>query len=52
MKIGILGAGKIAQLMAEAIGGLDESIEAYAVAARDLNRAQAFADTWGFKKCY
>ena len=52
MKIGILGAGKIAQLMAEAIGGLDESIEAYAVAARDLNRAQAFADTWGFEKSY
>lgn len=52
MKVAILGAGSIATSMATAINGLDDSVEAYAVAARDLSRAQAFADKWGFKKAY
>ncbi len=51
MRIGILGAGGIAKLMAETIRPL-EGVESYAVAARDLDRAQAFADEWGFEKAY
>lgn len=52
MKVAILGAGVIATSMATAINGLDDSVEAYAVASRDLERAQAFAKEWGFKKAY
>jgi len=52
MKVAILGAGVIATSMARAINGLDESIEAYAVAARDLERAKTFAEKWGIKKAY
>ena len=52
MKVAILGAGSIATCMATAINGLDDSVKAYAVAARDLERAQAFADKWGFEKAY
>ena len=52
MKIGILGAGAIAQCMATAINGLDDSIEAYAVASRSLEKSQAFANEWGFKVAY
>ena len=52
MKVAILGAGNIARSMAEAINGLDDSVEAYAVAARDLERAEAFAQKWGFQKAY
>lgn len=52
MNVAILGAGAIATCMATAINGLDDSVEAYAVAARNLDRAQAFADKWGFKKAY
>lgn len=50
-KMAIMGTGKIAKKMAAAINGLDE-IEAYAVASRDLERAQQFADEWHFAKCY
>lgn len=52
MKVGILGAGSIAKCMATAINGLDESVEAYAIAARDLERAEAFRREWGFEKAY
>lgn len=52
MKVGILGPGIIAQSMATAINGLDESVEAYAVASRDLDKAKAFAKEWGFQKAY
>ena len=50
-KMAIMGTGKIAKKMATAINGLDE-VEAYAVASRDLERAQQFADEWHFAKCY
>ena len=36
MIIGILGAGNFACKMAEAINGLDDSVEAYAIASRIL----------------
>ncbi|MFV0528322.1 MAG: Gfo/Idh/MocA family protein [Lachnospiraceae bacterium] len=50
MKVGILGAGNIANHMAEAIQGLDTSVEGYAVAARDLARAEEFAQKWGITR--
>ncbi len=52
MRVAILGVGNIAEKMAEAVNGLDESVQAYAVASRDLKKAQAFAGKWGFEKAY
>lgn len=52
MNVAILGAGYIACKMAEAIAGLDDSVCAYAVASRDLEKARAFREKWGFQKAY
>jgi predicted dehydrogenase len=55
MNVAFLGAGNIARHMAEAVKGLEqrgEDICAYAVAARELSRAQSFAETYGFIKAY
>lgn len=46
-----LGAGSISNKMAATITQMD-NVEAYAVAARDLERAQAFAERYGFAKAY
>ena len=43
MRIGILGAGKIAHKMAEAMAGKPQGCECYAVASRSLERAREFA---------
>ena len=51
MKIGILGAGKIAGTVAATLVQMQE-MECVAVASRDLERAQAFADRFGIKKAY
>ena len=51
MKMAILGAGNIARKMANTITQM-EGIEAYAVASRDLEKAQAFARKWGISKAY
>lgn len=51
MKIGILGAGGIARVMAETVNGMEEA-QCYAVAARDLGRAQKFAEEFGVEKAY
>lgn len=51
VKIGIIGAGNIAQKMARTINAEEKAV-AYAVAARDLERAKAFADQFGFEKAY
>ena len=51
MKVGTIGAGGIAKSMAQTINGLD-GVENYAIASRDLAKAQAFADEWGFAKAY
>lgn len=51
MKIGILGAGAIANVVAPAWVGSEE-IECYAVASRDLEKAQEFARKFGFQKAY
>ena len=49
MKIGILGAGKIAGTVAATLVQMQE-MECYAVASRDLEKARAFADRFGFRK--
>lgn len=51
MKIAVLGAGRIAGTVAATLAAMEE-IECYAVAARDLPRAQAFAEKYGFQKAY
>jgi len=51
MKIAILGAGRIAAVVAATLSRLDE-IECYAVAARELTRAEAFAAKHGFQTAY
>lgn len=51
MRVGILGAGGIAMEMAKTIAPLKD-VESYAVAARDYDRAEAFAKEWGFEKAY
>lgn len=52
-KMAIMGAGNIAAQMAEAINGLKElEIEPYAVASREAEKAQQFAEKWNFVKYY
>ena len=51
MKLGILGAGGIASTMAKTVAGM-KGVEAYAVAARDLERARVFAQKYEVKKAY
>jgi len=51
MKIGILGPGRIADTTAPAMVALDQ-VQCYAVASRSLDRAQAFAQKFGFEKAY
>ena len=51
MKIGIIGAGSIARVMADTIRSMDSG-ECAAVAARDLARAEAFAREHGVLKAY
>lgn len=53
--IAILGAGRIAGTMADTLNGMKEKDErfcCYAVAARELERAEAFAKANGFEKAY
>ena len=51
MNISILGAGYIAGVMATTLQPLKD-VTCYAVAARDKDRAQVFADKYGFAKAY
>ncbi|MDR0824181.1 MAG: Gfo/Idh/MocA family oxidoreductase, partial [Prevotella sp.] len=51
MRIGIMGTGWIAEKMAETIRGM-ENAEAYAVASRQQEKANAFAQKWRFEKAY
>lgn len=51
LKVGILGAGHIAQKMATTLMGMKEA-ELYAVAARELSRAEQFADEFHAQKAY
>lgn len=51
IKMAIMGAGSIAIKMARTISAM-ENVQAYAIGARELERAQAFAAEYGFKKAY
>lgn len=51
MKFGILGAGNIAQTMANTISKMT-GVESYAVASRDIGKATDFAAKNGFLKAY
>ena len=51
MKIGLLGAGGIAGVMANTIARMDEA-ENYAVASRDIDKAKAFATAHGVARAF
>lgn len=51
MKIGILGAGGIAGVLASTMAGLEEA-EPYAIASRTLEKAEGFAEKYGFCRAY
>jgi len=51
LKLGIIGSGWIAEKMAITIAGMPE-VEAYAIASRDITKAQAFAKEWNFTHAY
>lgn len=50
-KIAIMGTGKIAKTMARTIRRM-KNVKCYAVASRDMERAQAFAKEFGVKRAY
>ncbi|MCM1178502.1 MAG: Gfo/Idh/MocA family oxidoreductase [Clostridium sp.] len=50
-RIGIIGAGHIAEKMSATLRGMD-NVEAYAIASRDKEKAEEFAAKWGFAKSY
>ena len=50
-RIGIIGAGWIADKMAQAIAPFKD-IEIYAIASRNLDKAEAFAKTYGIPAAY
>ena len=55
LKFAILGCGHIATKMAAAVKTLENQgmgVECYAVASRDLEKADAFAKEYGFEKAY
>lgn len=56
MNLGILGAGRIAAVMADTVNKMnkagDNSVKLYAVAAREMERAKAFASTNGIQKAF
>ena len=51
MNIGFIGAGRIANTLASTMARM-EDVNLYAIAARDLGRAQAFAAQYGFDRAY
>ena len=51
MRIGILGAGGIAASTAPTMAALSQ-VECYAVASRSLEKSEAFAQKFGFRKAY
>lgn len=50
-RIGIIGAGWIAEKMARTLAPLEE-YEVYAIGSRSLQKAQAFAQKWNITKAY
>ena len=51
MKLGMIGVGRIGDLTAPTLGEIPE-IECYAVASRTLEKAEAFAEKYGFQRAY
>ncbi len=51
MRVGIIGAGWIAEKAAITLKGLQDC-EAYAIASRSLEKAGAFASKWGIARAY
>lgn len=49
--VAILGAGNIANYMAEAINGLSD-VCLYAIGSRSMEKAEKFAQKWGAEKAY
>lgn len=49
--LGIIGAGNIAEHMAETVNGM-EGVNLYGIAARDYTRAEAFAEKYHVTKAY
>jgi len=49
-KIGIIGAGWIAEKMAMTLRNNPRGCQCYAVASRTLDKAQAFASKWEVEK--
>lgn len=52
IKLSILGAGNIARRMAATAKAMPQEVELYAVASRELGRAEEFAGRFGFLKAY
>lgn len=51
MNVGFIGAGIIANKMAQTINCID-GINNYAIASRDINKALSYKDKYGFEKAY
>ena len=51
LRVGIIGAGWIAEKAAITLNGL-ETCEAYAIASRTLDKAQTFAEKWQIPQAY
>ena len=51
LRLGILGAGKIAGIMARTLREM-ENVQAWAVASRERERAEEFARTYGIERAY
>lgn len=52
MNIGIIGAGWIADKMAETLAGKPQDCQVYAIASRSLAKAQQFASHWDIPVAY
>lgn len=50
-KVAIMGTGNIAKTMARTLKKM-KNVKCYAVASRDINKAEAFAQEFGVKKAY
>ena len=50
-KVGIIGAGWIAEKMAEALAPLEDYC-VHAIASRSLEKAEEFAGRWNIAKAY
>lgn len=51
MRMAIIGAGGIAVCMAKTIAEMD-NVEAYAIGSRSQEKADRFAEEYGFQKAY